>query len=91
MAIKAIEYMLYDVIELLNPILEITNSIPDLSNFVNYTDNFIMNFVDFIDVIDCKINDESYASNIDKAAEIFDRIKTRDLYKHINQITHFNY
>jgi HD superfamily phosphohydrolase len=76
--IIAIEYMIYDIIKLLEPHLGLTESINDFDEFVKYTDEYIINYLNFVNN-----NNE----NIFLARNILKRIQTRQLYKFIGEYT----
>lgn len=78
-AVKSIEYMIEDMIRLLDPILNIKDSIKDLEKFIIFTDNFFANFLDF--------TKENNNQNISKAKEILDKLKRRELYKFVGSYT----
>jgi HD superfamily phosphohydrolase len=79
--VKIIEYMLFDIIKLLDPILGIKDSINDLDKFITLTDNYFINFLDYMK------NNDNNDNNIQKAQEILYRLRTRQLYMFIGGYT----
>jgi HD superfamily phosphohydrolase len=76
--VKSIEYMIYDIIELLEPVLNIKDSIlnENLDDFCKFTDEYMFNYMDIVD------HDNE---NIKKAYKIYERIIERDLYKFVGE------
>lgn len=88
-AVKSIEYMIYDIMNLLNPILGIKESIEDLDKFCIFTDQYMFDFLDLVcgghsDLLQINI-DPKYKNNIAKAANILQRIRERKLYKFVGE------
>lgn len=93
-AVKSTEYMLLDIIKLLDPILGIKESIKDLDKFILFTDKFFANFLDMIKLTKLNKNKEisiktsnDATSRIEKAQEILHQLKTRKLYKFVGDYT----
>jgi len=78
--VKSIEFMLFDIIKLLDPILHIKDSVIDLNKFINFTDDFFTNFLNFLNLIPRK-----HQNNINEAINILHRLRTRDLYKFVEE------
>lgn len=87
-AVKSIEYMIYDIMILLDPILHITDSIMDMTKFCTFTDNYIFNFLDLY--INCpnmfnSSDLEQYEYNITMAVTLMNKIRCRNLYKLVDE------
>ena len=80
--VKSIEYMLLDIIKILDPILGIKDSIYDLDKFILLTDKFLINYLDLMKLTKMNTSDE-----IVKAQNILTKIKTRELYKFVGGYT----
>jgi HD superfamily phosphohydrolase len=80
--VKSIEYMLLDIIKILDPILGIKDSIYDLDKFILLTDKFLINYLDLMELTKMNTSDE-----IVKAQNILTKIKTRELYKFVGGYT----
>jgi dGTP triphosphohydrolase len=74
--INQIEYMILDVLNLVDEEFEISKNINDIEKFITYTDNILERI-------------KIYSTN-EKAKEIINRIETRKLYKYVNEIIHDN-
>ena len=68
-AVKAHEYMISDILTLIDPVLKMSDSISSPEDYIKYTDSIL-------DIIEFLPDDE----NINKALQILNRIKCRDLY-----------
>ena len=75
--IQQIEFMILDILELIDPIYKISDSINNISDFIKISDDIL----DFIYYMDDGISDK-----IIKAKNIIEKIKKRDLYSFIDEI-----
>ena len=73
-AVKSHEYMISDILELINKTLKISDNISIPEEYIKYTDS-ILDIIDFLPETD----------NIIKAKQLFDRLKKRDLYEFIGE------
>jgi HD superfamily phosphohydrolase len=80
-AVKSIEYMIYDIIKLLDTKINLINSIDDMNKFIIYDDNYFFNYIDIMLHNDININ-----RNLVKAKQLVNRIRTRQLYKFVGEI-----
>lgn len=74
--IKAIEVMITDIFNLIDPIIDLTESVTDMDKFCQLTD------VDLFSILKCK---DQKDPRIIEAKKIYNRIITRDLYKIVYQ------
>jgi HD superfamily phosphohydrolase len=74
--INQIEYMILDVLNLVDEEFEISKNINDIEKFITYTDNILERI-------------KIYSKN-EYALEIINRIETRKLYKFVNEIIYDN-
>lgn len=84
--VKSIEYMLYDIIKLLEPVLNIKKSVLDLEKFIVFTDDFFNVYLDLWKLKNVYVV-ESLWDSVDKACELMERIKARELYKFVGDFT----
>lgn len=73
-AVISTQYMISDILKLLNKTLGISDSITDPEKFCKITDQNIMCYLSFV------VSDDP---EVKEAKKLLDRIKTRHLYKHI--------
>ena len=73
--VRSYEYMIFDIIELLDPIYNISTSINDPEKFYKFTDS-ILDMAEFLP------DKEEYK----QVKHILHRMKTRDIYKFITEI-----
>jgi deoxynucleoside triphosphate triphosphohydrolase SAMHD1 len=84
--VKILESMLVDIIVKLEPILKIKDSINSMSDFCNLTDRYIFDFLNIMQKIPSTITiqmDSDKLALINEAAQIYQRIITRNFYKKI--------
>jgi len=87
--VLAVQFMINDIIELLDPILNLKKSIAIPEQFINLTDTFIFDFLKYIKLSCVTLNntDTNSKKAIDTALNIYNRIMTRDFYKLIGMIS----
>ena len=73
-AVKSHEYMISDILELINKTLKISENISIPEEYIKYTDS-ILDIIYFLPETD----------NIIKAKKLFDRLQKRDLYEFIGE------
>jgi HD superfamily phosphohydrolase len=85
------QYIITEIMKILDKVINITNSILDLDTFVKMTDSYILNYLDF--VLDMKNNDhDPFKGKLDEKdyldLEILrSRLQTHNLYVHVATIT----
>ena len=85
-AVISIQFMINDIMKILNPILNISDSIYDVEKFSLIDDYYIFSSVNTIINMLSRFP-RAYKNDLEKvneAKKIIDRIKTRDIYKFIN-------
>ena len=86
-AVISIQYMINDLMKLLEPIIGISTSIYDVNDFSELDDEYIMSSVN---ILLKYINNEKEINNLIKAKKIINRIKQRDIYKFIGSFVSIN-
>jgi HD superfamily phosphohydrolase len=90
--VKIIEYMLYDIINLIDPIFHIRDSIKDLNSFCRLTDETIFEYLNMFifpnELLTIKLSRE-HKRNINKAIVLYQRIIKRKLYRFIGEIINY--
>ena len=79
----SIQFMINDIMILLDPILKLSDSINDIKSFTEIDDNTIMCYPNFLLN---HINKNIIIDNVINAKNIMDRINNRELYKFIDTI-----
>jgi deoxynucleoside triphosphate triphosphohydrolase SAMHD1 len=77
------QFMINDIMKLLNEMLNISDSIYDVDDFCKLNDNFILASVDFLMRF---INNKIIDKKILKAESLLERLNKREIYKFIDQI-----
>jgi len=75
----AVEFMIVELMKLIEPILHISDKIDDMESFCDLTDDYIIESVKFIDLIRDKLSQEQL-HNLEQAKILLDKIMTRKLY-----------
>lgn len=84
----SIQYMICEIMMLIDPIVKIYESIYDIEKFCKLTDSYILETVKFLHLHQDSLNyDDKYKDRINRAYKILEQIDTRDLYKLISKIT----
>lgn len=88
-AVISIEFMICELMNVLEPILHISKSINSVDEFCKLTDNYILESVNFLKNMRDKMGliDEQHRC-LDKAIELYDKIENRDIYKMICHRVH---
>jgi len=86
-AVIATQIMIVQIFILIDNILGLSESINDMDKFCNMTDDYILNYILYIKKYNNNYSEQDQI-NIDKAINIIERIKKRDLYKFIFKIKH---
>jgi HD superfamily phosphohydrolase len=87
----SVQYMINDIMMLINPIVKIYEAIFDIDSFCKLTDSYIIETVKFLHQNKDSLNfTDNQKININKAYEIWQNINKRHLYKYIGTIVSKN-
>ena len=85
-AVLSIQFMINDIMILLDEILNISNSINDVDEFCNLTDDYILSSIDILNKFSHFESDSKKKNNIVESKKLLDRINNRDIYKFIGSV-----
>lgn len=83
--VLATQYMMYDIMNLLDPIVHIYDSIYNINDFCSITDDFIISSVKMLYKMRHQYTKEQQLS-IEEAFHIWNKLCTRDLYRFVKSI-----
>ena len=78
----AIEFMMVEIMKLLEPILHISNNLDDMEKFCILTDNYIIESINIIDTVKCFLTNYQL-ENFKKTKILWNKIITRQIYSNI--------
>lgn len=76
----AVQYVISEILSLIDPILHISTSINDPDKFVVMTDDYILNSVTFLQQYKSLIVPEQYWTNVEKASKLLNQLTNHVLY-----------
>lgn len=86
-SVVSTQYMIVEIMELLEPYLKISESILDLDKFIKLSDDFILSFVKFYELTAESLTGSSVLPvNLIKARNLISRIESHDMYAFIDTI-----
>jgi HD superfamily phosphohydrolase len=76
----AAQYVISEILTLIDPILKISSSVDDLDKFVSLTDDYILNSVSFLQNYKTSVVPEQYWKNVDNASSLLTQLTNHILY-----------
>ncbi|VBB18054.1 HD phosphohydrolase [Yasminevirus sp. GU-2018] len=84
------QYIMIDIMKILDKVIKITESITDLNRFVQMTDDYILNCMNIVlDMRSLPINpfkDLLTETDYERLADLQHRVQTHDLYSHVGTL-----
>ena len=85
-AVLSIQFMITDIMILLDKILNISNSINNVDDFCNLTDDYILTSIDILNNFTNLNIDPQKKKNLLECKKLLDRINNRNIYKFIGSV-----